>query len=559
MPESHDGTQFTFEVAFSEAVTASAEDLRDHAFDVTGATITQVTQVDDRLDLWTLTVSPASSSGDITVELEGARSCDVAGAICTEEGEQLSETVSVEIAGTDDQTVALTALFQNVPAGHNGTAFNVQVKFNKEIVNTEADFRDNAFTVNGGEVTDADKVGGDAALWEVEITPGGQGNITIALRTGLACGTPGALCTSQRQTLGLTPLAIVAFDPNAIQTPDPNELTAWFSDMPAEHDAEEEVSFNLEFSHEIYNGNESVDKNRAVRSALDVTGGTVRSVHRPVRTEFDAFRIRIRPGGMGNITVRLDPPGGACTASDRRVHPGRGEARGGDRGHHQGTALDLGRERDRGGGPGRGARVRGDPGARSLLAPSPSSTRPSNGSAKAGEDYTSTSGTLSLQPRRGHRRRSTSRYLTMTTTRTAETMTLTLSEATGGYIADGQATGTITNTDAHARRVELAVRSYRRASRSSRPPGTGSRSLARADRDTHVAIAGLSPWHETRCPRVEGPDPAQARPTGMSATSGDPGPEPEVAGPSRQPRPPHRKLVLSRGGKRRRGNPGCMG
>ena len=35
VPESHDGTEFTFQAAFSEVVTASAEGLRDHAFDVT--------------------------------------------------------------------------------------------------------------------------------------------------------------------------------------------------------------------------------------------------------------------------------------------------------------------------------------------------------------------------------------------------------------------------------------------------------------------------------------------------------------------------------------------
>ena len=63
VPESHDGTEFTFQVAFSEDVTASAEDLRDHAFDVTGASIAEVTAVDDRHDLWTVTVSPDSERG----------------------------------------------------------------------------------------------------------------------------------------------------------------------------------------------------------------------------------------------------------------------------------------------------------------------------------------------------------------------------------------------------------------------------------------------------------------------------------------------------------------
>ena len=111
-PNRMTGPKFTFQVAFSEAVTATAEDLRDDAFEVTGASITEVTAVDDRHDLWTVTVAPTPNE-DITIELEAERACDVAGAICTEDGERLATTVSVEIAAVQGPVSPLTAQFED--------------------------------------------------------------------------------------------------------------------------------------------------------------------------------------------------------------------------------------------------------------------------------------------------------------------------------------------------------------------------------------------------------------------------------------------------------------
>ena len=96
-PNRMTGPSSRSQVAFSEVVTATAEDLRDNAFAVTGGTITQISAVDGRQDLWTVTVAPTPNE-DITIELEAERACDVAGAICTGDGERLATTVSVEIA-----------------------------------------------------------------------------------------------------------------------------------------------------------------------------------------------------------------------------------------------------------------------------------------------------------------------------------------------------------------------------------------------------------------------------------------------------------------------------
>ena len=58
-PPTHDGeSPFSFRIAFSAGITASAADLRDHALAVTGGAVTDAAPVDGRDDLWTFTVTP---------------------------------------------------------------------------------------------------------------------------------------------------------------------------------------------------------------------------------------------------------------------------------------------------------------------------------------------------------------------------------------------------------------------------------------------------------------------------------------------------------------------
>ena len=74
----------------------------------------------------------------------------------------------------------------------------------------------------------------------------------------------------------------------------------------------------------------------------------------------------------------------------------------------------------------------------------------SDGTAVAGEDYVAESGTLSFAP--GETAKTVEvAVLDDSHDEGSETMTLTLSNASGARIADGSATGTINNTDAMPR------------------------------------------------------------------------------------------------------------
>ena len=99
-PEAHDGeTPFTFELRFSEEVQLSYKTLRDHAFTVTGGTVTKAERLDKPSNiLWRITVEP-DSSADVMVVLPVTSDCDATGAICTGDGRKLSDRLEFTVNG----------------------------------------------------------------------------------------------------------------------------------------------------------------------------------------------------------------------------------------------------------------------------------------------------------------------------------------------------------------------------------------------------------------------------------------------------------------------------
>ena len=97
---SHDGnTAFTFELRFSEEFDLSYRTLRDHAFTVTGGTVTKAQRMEQGSNLhWLITVEP-DSNGDVTIVLPATTDCDDPGAICTGDGRMLSNRLEFTVGG----------------------------------------------------------------------------------------------------------------------------------------------------------------------------------------------------------------------------------------------------------------------------------------------------------------------------------------------------------------------------------------------------------------------------------------------------------------------------
>ena len=207
VPQSHDGeSEFTVRLAFVEDVGISPTSLREDALAATGGAVTQVQRVDDRSDLFEITVEPDSDE-DVTITLSSSGDCGESGAICTQEEDprKLYNSPTATVAGP-----ILTASFQGLPSQHDGeTAFSFRIAFSDEIATDAAEFRDHSVEVWGGEMTRAEPVGQRLDLWEVEVEPASEDMVMVSLKLTQSCAATGAVCTAGGRLLSVVPATMV--------------------------------------------------------------------------------------------------------------------------------------------------------------------------------------------------------------------------------------------------------------------------------------------------------------------------------------------------------------
>ena len=107
MPSEHDGSEFTFELHFSENAEAGYARLRDHAFTLSGnANVNQAQRkTQGSNQSWTIQVDPKGNE-QVTITLPATTNCNSSGAICTGDGRKLSHSTAATIAGPPSISVA---------------------------------------------------------------------------------------------------------------------------------------------------------------------------------------------------------------------------------------------------------------------------------------------------------------------------------------------------------------------------------------------------------------------------------------------------------------------
>ncbi|MCY4633654.1 MAG: SwmB domain-containing protein, partial [Acidobacteria bacterium] len=215
---------------------------------------------------------------------------------------------------------------------------------------------------------------------------------------------------------------------------EPRPLTAEFEGMPAEHDGAHLFNFDLVFS-ENFPGRFPYTTLRD--SAFTVTNGRVRGAERVVKGENRRWRIKVRPSSNDDLTITL-AAGAVSTESGRPLANTVSATVAGPVGV---SVAD--------------ARVKEAAGAALAFAVTLSRTATtafsvdyatSDGTARAGDDYTAASGTLSFQAGDSSKTIEVS-VLDDAHDEGEETLTLRLSNASGAWLSDGEATGTIENAD----------------------------------------------------------------------------------------------------------------
>lgn len=99
MPESHDGSEFTFEVHFSEEVEMSFVNMREDVFDVTGGTVTRARRLQQGSNIgWEIAIEP-DSEVDVSISLPPTVDCAAASAVCTADSRTLSSGLVALVSG----------------------------------------------------------------------------------------------------------------------------------------------------------------------------------------------------------------------------------------------------------------------------------------------------------------------------------------------------------------------------------------------------------------------------------------------------------------------------
>ena len=199
MPESHDGSEFTFELHFSEEIEMSFVTVRDDVFDVTGGVVTKAGRLEQGSNIgWRITIVPASNA-DVSITLPPTVDCEAAGAVCTTDGRALSSGLAAIVSGpavTETESAAET------------TESAVEATESSALATVQADLE---LSVNPASVRE------DAGETDVEVT------VEVTDDTAVDADTYVLLSISSeglntRFLIGLTTLRIIAGQKKATET-----------------------------------------------------------------------------------------------------------------------------------------------------------------------------------------------------------------------------------------------------------------------------------------------------------------------------------------------------
>ena len=412
-----------FRVAFSEDIGISYRALREDAFTVSGGRVTGGRRVDGRRDLFEMTVRPESDD-DVTIKLPAGRDCATSGAICTkgENRRQLTNAPTATVAAPADD-----APEPNTPATGAPTIGGTPQVGEELTASTsgisDADGLDDARFAYQWLRNDTDIQGATAPTYTaVDADAGNRLKVRVSFTDDAG---------------NAENLTSAATDAVAAR---PEPLTASFSSMPSEHRGEGGFHFRVAFSEDI-----GISFRALREDAFTVTGGRVTGGKR-MDGRRDLFRMTVRPDSDGDVTITL-PAGRECGVSGAICT--KGEPR------RQLTNSPSATVAGPVGIAVADARV--EEGADAVLVFAVTLSRAasgtltvnyatSDGTATAGTDYTSTSGTLTFTAGES------SKTIEVTVLEDShdegeETLTLRLSDPSGGVLTDSEATGMIENTD----------------------------------------------------------------------------------------------------------------
>ena len=301
-PSSHNGQDaFTFEMRFSEDPKPdfSYTTVRDHAFTVTGGSVTYVRRLEPPSNIrWEITVTPGSSA-DVAIALNATTDCSAQGAICTEDGGMLSGGLLLAVPGPNTPATGAPTITGAAQVGETLTADTTGISDGDGLGNAAFtyqwladDAESNSATASSYTLADDDE--GKAIRVRVSFTDdaGNDEELTSAATSAVAA---------------------------AVVNP---PLTAAIHDLPSSHNGQDAFTFELRFSEELVSDFSYVT---VWDHALTVTGGSVTYVRRLEPGKNVRWEITVTPGSSADVAIALNATtdcsaqGAICTEDDRML------------------------------------------------------------------------------------------------------------------------------------------------------------------------------------------------------------------------------------------------
>ena len=300
-PASHDGSAtFTFELRFSETPKEdfSYVTLRDHAFTVTGGTVTNARRLEPGKNVgWQITVQPSGNAG-VTVSLPVTTDCDAQGAVCTSDGRMLSTGVELVTPGPPNSaTTGTPTITGTAQVGETLTAATTAIADADGLANATFSYR---WLADGTEVP-----GATSSSYTPTASQVGQ-RISVRVSFTDDAGNAESLTSAATATVAAAP----------------SPLTASVHSTPASHDGSATFTFELRFSETPKTGFSYV----TLRDhAFTVTGGEVVNAERLEQGKNIRWEITVHPSGDGTVTIVLPvttdcaSQGAVCTEDGRML------------------------------------------------------------------------------------------------------------------------------------------------------------------------------------------------------------------------------------------------
>ena len=301
-PSSHNGQDaFTFEMRFSEDPKPdfSYATVRDHAFTVTGGSVTYVRRLDPPSNIrWEITVTPGSGA-DVTIALNATTDCSAHGAICTEDGGKLSGGLLLAVPGPNTPATGAPTITGAAQVGETLTAGTTGI--------SDGDGLGNAAFTYQWLADDAEINGATAATYTLADDDEGK---AIRVRVSF---TDDAGNDEEMTSAATSAVAAAVVNP---------PLTAAIHDLPSFHNGQDAFTFELRFSEELVSDFSYVT---VWDHALTVTGGSVTYVRRLEPGKNVRWEITVTPGSSVDVAIALNATtdcsaqGAICTADDRML------------------------------------------------------------------------------------------------------------------------------------------------------------------------------------------------------------------------------------------------